>query len=145
MVPTYQFACVMLVVQICILQMASSSPNYPKRIMTKQYSWELDEVATRKYSTQSSKFPIGPNELIAKAKNVIDKQFGIDDESVLAEEFVFQFPIIGPLGKQEFINTTKGFQLKTIFPDQNLGVYDFRVDPFEPNRFVPTLLKMSCE
>ena len=98
------------------------------RIMSKKYSWELDERAM----LQKSTFPIKPAALIEKAKQVIDRD--ILDPDDISEDFVFQFPVVGPLSKAEYLKAVGGFQIKTMFPDMNLGVHNFHVDPLMPNR-----------
>lgn len=65
---------------------------------------------------------------------MIDNDIGLKAPEDLADNFVFQFPVIGPLNKKEYLAAVGGFQLSTAFPDQNPGHYDFRVDPFEPNK-----------
>lgn len=53
----------------------------------------------------------------------------------MAATFTFQFPIIGPLSKKEYLDAVAGFDLQKAFPDQQPSVfYDFRVDPFIQNR-----------
>ena len=79
-----------------------------------------------------SNFKIKPASLIQRAREVIDRD--ILDPDDLAADFVFQFPVVGPLGKAEYLKAVGDFQLKTMFPDQNLGIYNIHVDPLQPNR-----------
>lgn len=137
-----------LYLNICILLICTSILSAPtnrvvitdgialssKRIMSKKYSWEINMEETYKKTSQESKFPIKPTKLIELAKEVVDKQFGAEDESLLDDEFIFQFPVVGPLSKKEFISAFSSFKLDSLFPDKNIGIYDFRVDVFEPNR-----------
>ena len=117
---------------LIMLVIASSNPTRfdVKRVYTKKYSWELDTSAMLAKST----FKIKPAQLIARCKEVIDKNIGLDDPNDLADDFTFQFPVIGPLTKDQYIKAVSGFELKTVFPNLNPGFSDFRVDPFEPNR-----------
>jgi hypothetical protein len=105
--------------------------------MSKKYSWELDEAKT----LSKSRFPIKPVALIARAKQVIDKD--ILDADDLSEDFVFQFPVVGPLSKAEYLKAVGGFQIKSMFPDLNLGIHNFHVDPLQPNRVWYVLLPSS--
>jgi hypothetical protein len=56
------------------------------------------------------------------------------DASDLADDFVFQFPVVGPLTKTEYLKAVGGFQIKGMFPELNLGVHNFHVDPLQANR-----------
>jgi len=100
------------------------------RVYNKKYSWEIDSVAM----LSKSIFKIKPQKLIERCKEVIDRNIGLDNADDLAEDFSFQFPVIGPLTKDQYIKAVKGFELKTVFPDLNPQFCDFRVDPFQPNR-----------
>ena len=100
------------------------------RILSKKYNWELDTEAMLTKST----FKIKPKALIERCKVVINDGFGLKNPNDLADDFVFQFPIVGPLSKKQYIEAVGGFKLESMFPDLNYGFYDFRVDPFEPSR-----------
>ena len=41
-------------------------------------------------------FTISPDKLIARCKDVVDKGIGVKRNEDLADDFVFQFPIVGP-------------------------------------------------
>jgi len=94
---------------------------------------ELDVEATLAAST----FPIKPEELIKKAKIVLADEFGTragaDPEALLANDFQFVAPIVGPLGKKEFLKAFGSFKVKEAFPDLSDNSW-FYVDPLEPNR-----------
>ena len=96
---------------------SSNAYGLENRVLTKKYDWELD---TSKMIAKSS-FKIKPNALIARCKEVIDSEIGIKNPNDLASDFVFQFPIIGPLSKDEYIKAVSGFGIKTMFPDLNTG------------------------
>lgn len=92
----------------------------------------LDVEATMKRSS----FPIKPEALVAKAKEIIACEFGTAqgaDSSCLAEDFQFVAPIVGPLTKAEFMRAFGSFKVKEAFPDMK-GNQWFHVDPLEPNR-----------
>ena len=98
-----------------------------------------------------STFPIKPDDLIAKCKDVIRAQSTLQnaetfDESIYADDFRFCAPFVGGptpakpddpmpgLPKAEFLAALRGFDLLDAFPDMNNNYHAFRVDPFEPNR-----------
>eukprot|EP00747_Dinoflagellata_sp_TGD_P000171 gnl/TRDRNA2_/TRDRNA2_100229_c1_seq1.p1 gnl/TRDRNA2_/TRDRNA2_100229_c1~~gnl/TRDRNA2_/TRDRNA2_100229_c1_seq1.p1 ORF type:complete len:204 (+),score=25.10 gnl/TRDRNA2_/TRDRNA2_100229_c1_seq1:26-613(+) len=78
-------------------------------------------------------FPIGPKELIQRAKAILKKGLANSADD-LADDFQFIGPVVGPLGKEPFVKAFSGFDLGTAFPDMKASYYGFRVDPFEPNR-----------
>eukprot|EP00242_Pyramimonas_sp_CCMP2087_P014971 CAMPEP_0198212926 /NCGR_PEP_ID=MMETSP1445-20131203/28295_1 /TAXON_ID=36898 /ORGANISM="Pyramimonas sp., Strain CCMP2087" /LENGTH=308 /DNA_ID=CAMNT_0043887497 /DNA_START=202 /DNA_END=1128 /DNA_ORIENTATION=+ len=91
---------------------------------------EVDVAAMLAAST----FPIKPDELILKAKKYLACTFGVGDPSLLAEDFRFVAPVVGPLDKKTFLEAIASFEIKEAFPDFNPQYHDFRVDPFETNR-----------
>ncbi|GAX84257.1 hypothetical protein CEUSTIGMA_g11680.t1 [Chlamydomonas eustigma] len=82
---------------------------------------------------KADSFPISKEELIEKAKSVFKAGTGLERPDDLADDFRFEFPIIS-LPKKEYLAAVSSFRLKEAFPDINPHAYDFRVDPFEPNR-----------
>lgn len=123
-----------LVVLIGLSSAASLSESTPfkqtSRIAGKKYKWELD---SEKMLAQST-FPIKPEALIERAKEVIDNEIGIDCPDDLADNFVFQFPVVGPLSKEQYLKAVGGFKLTDSFPDFSPGFHNFQVDPVQPNR-----------
>lgn len=96
-------------------------------------SGELDVPAT----LAQSAFPIKPDELIRKAKAIIATEFGTagggDPRELLADDFQFVAPIVGPLPLAEFLRAFGSFKLKEAIPDMKDNAW-FQVDPLEPNR-----------
>lgn len=102
-----------------------------EKISTKKYKWELDTQAMM----SKNPFKIPPTKLINRCKEVVDRGIGLAQTEDLAEDFVFQFPIVGPLGKEEYLSAVGGFSLGQMFPNFDEGLYyDFRVDPYQTNR-----------
>jgi hypothetical protein len=97
-------------------------------VSTNKYVWEVDSAAT--LSRRS--FKLKPKQLIERAKEVLNHGLFIPDD--LAEDFVFQFPIIGPLSKNVLLKQLKQFNILDVFPDTQSIFYNFHVDPFQPNR-----------
>jgi hypothetical protein len=91
---------------------------------------EIDQAKT----LAKSAFPLKPAKLVDKARNVIATMFGTLDHDVLADDFRFVAPVVGPLGKQEFIRVFGSFKLEDALPDLQENHWGFHVDPLEPNR-----------
>jgi hypothetical protein len=72
----------------------------------------IDEEAELAKST----FPIKPAELIKRAKYVLgpDVEVGMKDASALADGFRFVAPVVGPLGKDEYLGALRNFDIKTV-------------------------------
>ena len=90
----------------------------------------VDEAAMLANST----FPIAPEVLIATTKRILAKNSGAEEPGLLASDFKFVAPVVGPLSKEEFLKAWESFKLEEAFPDAKYGYYAFRVDPFETNR-----------
>merc|ERR1712113_74357 len=82
----------------------------------------------------ANSFPIPPDALIRMTRGVLALNNGCDDESVLAENFKFVAPVVGPLDKATFVKALKSFKLTDGFPVFNGRYFHFRIDPFQPNR-----------
>lgn len=79
-------------------------------------------------------FPIKQEELIAKAKQILyEDELGKNDESVLADDFRFEFPIV-KLDKKDYLKAIRSFNFKEGFPNYAQNAYDWRVDAYEPQR-----------
>ena len=85
---------------------------------------------------KNSKFPLDPEKLMALTKQLLspEAEFGSKNPDLLAEDFKFIFPIVGPLTKIEFCTIFGGFKLREAFPDTRRNYFGFTVDPLEPNR-----------
>lgn len=81
-----------------------------------------------------SAFAIKPNDLVRLAKKVLLNQVGLDDESLLADNFEFCAPFVGPLTKPEYLAALRSFKLLDAFPDMDNRFHFVRVDPFQHNR-----------
>ena len=90
----------------------------------------LDEEA----ALAASSFPISPDELISKTRAWALSNNGVEEPSMLADSFQFVGPVVGPLGKDEYLEAVGGFNIYEAFPDLSPRLYDFRADPYEPGR-----------
>lgn len=78
-------------------------------------------------------FSIPPEQLIQRAKAVFETDTGVKDDSVLADNFRFEFPVVS-LDREGYLKAVRGFSLEAAFPDLDAHPYDWRVDRYEPNR-----------
>jgi len=78
-------------------------------------------------------FPIKEDQLIELAKKLFDSGVGVEDDTLLSDDFRFEFPVIS-LDKEKYLKAVRGFDLKNAIPDLDPHPYHWRVDPYEPNR-----------
>lgn len=93
------------------------------------------EVDTAKAFAEST-FPIAPNDLIARAKQVLGPDVGIgtkDGGACLAEDFAFCAAVVGPLPKEDYLDALGTFSLEDSF-DITQNAFGFTVSPIQPNR-----------
>jgi len=80
-------------------------------------------------------FPISADHLIAKAKDFIASDYGADDTDMLAADFQFIGPFIGPLSRQQYLDALGGnLNPSAGFPDLVGRQFGFHADPIEPGR-----------
>jgi len=91
-------------------------------------------ILDEKIMLRNQKFPISPEDLIAKAKYALVKDSGVLEPSLWADDFEFCAPYIGPLSKEEFLSAADGFDVYGAFPDFDNRYSNFSVDPIEPGR-----------
>eukprot|EP00518_Triparma_eleuthera_P004533 CAMPEP_0182454718 /NCGR_PEP_ID=MMETSP1319-20130603/1227_1 /TAXON_ID=172717 /ORGANISM="Bolidomonas pacifica, Strain RCC208" /LENGTH=253 /DNA_ID=CAMNT_0024652739 /DNA_START=68 /DNA_END=826 /DNA_ORIENTATION=+ len=73
--------------------------------------------------------------LIGLAKRFLESKGGFGaDADLLSPNFRFVGPVVGPLGKEEFLTAIGSVDIKTAFPDFEAQFHNFAVDPFESNR-----------
>merc|ERR1712094_13477 len=85
----------------------------------------------------ASDFPIKPEDLIARAKEVLTAGIGTKDEGAcLAEGFEFCAPVVGPLPKEEYLKALGNFKLEDSFDINAQYRLPRRSDADEP-RVVP--------
>mmetsp|Transcript_13007 Transcript_13007/g.30802 ORF Transcript_13007/g.30802 Transcript_13007/m.30802 type:complete len:241 (-) Transcript_13007:73-795(-) len=92
----------------------------------------IDEVE----AFSKSNFPIAPDNLIARAKEVLGPEIGIgtkDGGECLADDFQFCAAVVGPIPKEEYLNALGSFKLEDSFEIQQ-NLFGFTVDPMQPNR-----------
>eukprot|EP00629_Pelagomonadales_sp_RCC1024_P003960 CAMPEP_0119260124 /NCGR_PEP_ID=MMETSP1329-20130426/659_1 /TAXON_ID=114041 /ORGANISM="Genus nov. species nov., Strain RCC1024" /LENGTH=273 /DNA_ID=CAMNT_0007259541 /DNA_START=74 /DNA_END=893 /DNA_ORIENTATION=- len=82
----------------------------------------------------ASTFPIKPDALVARAKEVLAAGVGTkDDGECLADSFEFVAAVVGPLPKDKYLKALGNFKLEEAF-DLSPRYHLFRVDPLQTNR-----------
>jgi hypothetical protein len=100
---------------------------------------DIDAIGDSSYFLEE---PTGDDEnqlpsdtLIKLAKRFLVKSKGIGgDAELLNDDFVFEGPVVGPFGKEEFLEAISSVCFDEGFPDWTGEFYGFHVDPLEPNR-----------
>uniref|UniRef100_A0A0G4FTC6 Uncharacterized protein n=1 Tax=Chromera velia CCMP2878 TaxID=1169474 RepID=A0A0G4FTC6_9ALVE len=92
----------------------------------------MDEEKT--IAASPKPFAIPPARLITLAKDAAQTGVGLENPDLLAEDFTFVFPVVGPLTKDQYLKAVKSFDLYGAFPDLNPQYFNFAVDPLEPSR-----------
>eukprot|EP00392_Amoebophrya_sp_AT5.2_P002533 g2538.t1 len=72
--------------------------------------------------------------LIELSHEVLRAEFGTMKPELLAEDFRFVFPVVGPLSKKEFVDAFSSFGVRETFPGTRGNFFGFTVDPLEPDR-----------
>lgn len=84
----------------------------------------------------ASTFPISPENLLVRAKEVLAPEVSIgtkDGGACLADDFVFCAAVVGPLPKEEYLDALGTFNLDQSFDIVN-NAFGFTVSPVQPNR-----------
>lgn len=110
------------------------TPHVQRETMEPVYEDNAKTFINETQTLERSKFPISPEVLVEKSKQLIRSDFGSSEPELLSEDFQFTFPVVGPLPKTEFVTTFASFHLKKAFPDMASNCFGFEVDPTEPNR-----------
>lgn len=104
--------------------------NDDEKVKAFEEAWVIDEAAL----LSGADFPIKPEDLIKLAKVYLAYDQGTEKPEMLAEDFEFAGPVVGPLGRAQYLKAVGGFDFASAFPDFNPEWHHFRVDPFEPSR-----------
>ena len=80
-------------------KVAGSAPRMAAIVQYKEQRGNLAELdADAMLAAQS--FPISADDLVAKTKSFVASDYGADDTDVLAHDFLFVGPFIGPLSRE---------------------------------------------
>ena len=81
-------------------KVAGSAPLMTATVQYKEQRGNLAELdADAMLAAQS--FPISADDLVAKTKSFVASDYGADDTDVLAHDFLFVGPFVGPLSREE--------------------------------------------
>eukprot|EP00285_Hemiselmis_virescens_P004328 CAMPEP_0173415088 /NCGR_PEP_ID=MMETSP1356-20130122/84674_1 /TAXON_ID=77927 ORGANISM="Hemiselmis virescens, Strain PCC157" /NCGR_SAMPLE_ID=MMETSP1356 /ASSEMBLY_ACC=CAM_ASM_000847 /LENGTH=325 /DNA_ID=CAMNT_0014377313 /DNA_START=27 /DNA_END=1004 /DNA_ORIENTATION=+ len=105
-------------------------PVYTSAELFNKRKGEIDVEKT----LAKSNFSIKPDDLVILAKQTLASNLGVEDSSVLADDFLFCPPVVAPLGKDEFIRIFGSFKLPDAMSDIRENAWAFHVDPLESNR-----------
>jgi len=94
------------------------------------------QVVDEEAMLAQSSFALKPDDLIMMCKVILGRGVGTlkGSETDLADDFEFCAPVVGPIGKEEYLQALATFKILEAFPDSNPNYHGFRVDPFEPDR-----------
>ena len=74
-----------------------------------------------------------PDELMAIAKKFLVTSNGLGgDPDMLADDFIFEGPVVGPLPKKDFVQAIGNVDFAKAFPHWKPQFYGFYVDPLDP-------------
>jgi len=114
--------------------------NFKKSIVTRMTSSSskpmFSEFLDERALLEKSSFPIKPEALMERAKYVLSPECGIgtkDGGECLAENFEFCAAVVGPIGRDEYLNALGTFKLEEAF-DITPNFFGMSVDPMQPNR-----------
>jgi len=96
----------------------------------------FDSFVDEELLLRNNKFPITPEALIERAKEILSPDIGIgtkDGGKCLADNFEFVAAVIGPINKEEYLNALGSFKLEDAF-DITPRFFGMSVDPIQPNR-----------
>lgn len=103
----------------------------PPAVVVRQFFARTKKPVQRK-PVKISPFPVAV--MTTLAKRVVETNFGASESSLLASDFQFAGPLVGPLGKEEFVGALKTFNLKSLLPDLESKSYCFEIDSYDPER-----------
>lgn len=90
---------------------------------------ESEKLSNRPASARS------PEEMVLIAKRFLASSGGLGgDPKMLSSTFTFEGPVVGPLGKDEFLDAIGSVDFSAAFPDFQSEFYGFHVDPLEGDR-----------
>ena len=79
-------------------KVAGSAPRMAATVYKEQRGNLAELDADAMLAAQS--FPISADDLVAKTKSFVASDYGADDTDVLAHDFLFVGPFIGPLSRE---------------------------------------------
>lgn len=91
----------------------------------------IDAITTKSSGSAS----LSPDDMILIAKRFLVGSNGLGgDPDMLADNFAFEGPVVGPLLKKEFVQAIGSVDFAAAFPSWTAQFYGFHVDVFENDR-----------
>eukprot|EP00316_Scyphosphaera_apsteinii_P013775 CAMPEP_0119300030 /NCGR_PEP_ID=MMETSP1333-20130426/2028_1 /TAXON_ID=418940 /ORGANISM="Scyphosphaera apsteinii, Strain RCC1455" /LENGTH=222 /DNA_ID=CAMNT_0007301649 /DNA_START=209 /DNA_END=877 /DNA_ORIENTATION=- len=113
---------------------AAASPSPPPLTILADQRGALD-LLDESAMHAANDFALSANECIAKAMDFIAANYGQKDSSLLADNFEFIGPFVGPLARRDYIEAMEGaLNPQDGFPDLIGRQFGFTADPVEPGR-----------
>ena len=100
----------------------ASAPHYAAAVAEPELV-KVDDIDESLFVDESaalarSAFPLSADEMITLSKRFISSRGGLGaDPELLAESFVFEGPVVGPLDKQAFVDAIGTVDFDKAFPD----------------------------
>ena len=113
-----------------------------KTVSTDQFIQQMEQQSLdqkkqdEEVAAKAAFFDNKSSELIAQTKKLFDPEIMLglgDNGECLAENFQFCAAVVGPIGKQPFLDALGGFKLEDSF-DIETNRFGFTVSPIQPNR-----------
>jgi hypothetical protein len=78
--------------------------------------------------------PFPDTVMIQLAKGVVASNFGLDDPDLLANEFSYLEPSMGPLNKMKYLEKFSEYGVRDAVRDMDYRIMNYRVDQYNPYR-----------
>jgi len=115
----------------------SASTSAPPNVTQENINRKLCNAAERFMKSQGGYFSIlAPNDDMNDSSS--NNEYNNNDDgydarnSILADDFVFRGPVIGPLNKWDYVDVLDYFKIYEAFPDINPNCFGFTVDAVDP-------------
>lgn len=115
---------------------SNDKTNAASRLASSEQETMFADILDDEELLKKSSFPIPPEKLIERAKEVLSPKIGLgtkDGGECLAEDFEFVAAVVGPINREEYLNALGTFSLEEAF-DITPNFYGLMVDPLQPNR-----------
>ncbi|CAK0884829.1 unnamed protein product [Prorocentrum cordatum] len=95
---------------------------------------ELQDAAVMKFTEVPAADALDEERLLTLTEQLIESRLGLDDASLLREDFTLTTPHGGALRKEDYLRTASLGDITDAFPDLDYKWRDLRVCPFDVNR-----------
>ena len=124
-----------LIVRIPNTGAGEGGTSGPNQVMNEKETLQKTTAYARQKYPEFDNSILGNEEKLKElATKLICNELGGDDPSLLADDFQFLFPVVGPLTKTQFLEAFTNFKVREAFPTASANFYNFNIDPLEPNR-----------